>query len=191
MNTSLGGVSGELMTGETARWIYEHSADGTARFVLGTVGSNPLVCFGINPSTAKPGALDNTVKRVEKFATRNGYDSWTMLNVYPQISTDPQGLHMEYLPELKVENERHISEMIRGRTTLLAAWGNVITKRPYLRVLLYDIVQMTAAAGCRWLSLGELTTSGNPWHPLYRSGITALTAFDMDAYLAAPITERP
>jgi hypothetical protein len=66
------------------QWIYERSADGSARFVLGTVGVNPLVCFGINPSTAVPNAPDGTVARVSKFAV----DSWTMLNVYPQIATD-------------------------------------------------------------------------------------------------------
>ena len=70
------------------QWIYERSADGSARFVLGTVGVNPLVCFGINPSAAVPNAPDRTVARVGNFAVDNCYDSWTMLNVYPQIATD-------------------------------------------------------------------------------------------------------
>lgn len=55
-------------------------------------GENPLVCFGINPSTAVPNALDPTLKRVRRFAAENGYDSWTMLNVYPQIATNPKTL---------------------------------------------------------------------------------------------------
>lgn len=41
--------------------IYEHAADGSARFVLGTVCTHPLVRFGINPSTAAPNAPDRTV----------------------------------------------------------------------------------------------------------------------------------
>src|SRR5690606_29290625 len=59
----------------TQQWIYERSADATARFVLGTVGENPLVCFGINPSIAVPNAPDRTVGRVTRFAADNGFDS--------------------------------------------------------------------------------------------------------------------
>lgn len=112
---------------EEQQWIYEHTADGSARFVLGTVGENPLVCFGINPSTAKPGALDRTVNRVQNFATDNGFDSWTMLNVYPQISTDPKGMHLDHDAELTAENERHIAQAVQGRPALLAAWGGLVT----------------------------------------------------------------
>ncbi|MFR6424354.1 MAG: DUF1643 domain-containing protein, partial [Oscillospiraceae bacterium] len=48
---------------------------------------NPLICIGINPSTAQPGDLDNTLKSVERIALGNGYDSFTMFNVYPQRAT--------------------------------------------------------------------------------------------------------
>ncbi|WP_179561224.1 DUF1643 domain-containing protein [Microbacterium sp. AK009] len=88
-----------------AGWIYEHSADDSARFVLGTVGTNPLVCVGVNPSTARPNELDQTLRRVRGYAQRNRNDSWVMLNLYPQRSTDPDGLHRTYSPELKAENE--------------------------------------------------------------------------------------
>ena len=46
------------------RWLYERTIDNAARFVLGTIGANPLICFGINPSTAEPGNLDPTVNYV-------------------------------------------------------------------------------------------------------------------------------
>ena len=71
---------------------------------MGTVGVNPLVCLGINPTTALPNAMDRTVARVSKFAVDNaddnaddngddhgddhGDDSRTMLNVYPRIAID-------------------------------------------------------------------------------------------------------
>ncbi|MGA7146872.1 MAG: DUF1643 domain-containing protein [Microbacterium sp.] len=97
------------------RWIWKKTPDGTPRYVLGTVGENPLVCFGINPSTAVPNDLDPTVTRVSKFAERHGHDSWTMLNVYPQISTDPKGMHLALDPVLKAENERHIADHVGGR----------------------------------------------------------------------------
>lgn len=169
----------------TDGWTYEHDPTGSARFVLGTVGVNPLVCIGINPSTAAPNAPDRTIARVMRFAADNGFDSWTMLNVYPQISTDPQGLHTEFDGALKAENERHIARMVQGRPTLLAAWGGLIASRPYLRLLLRDILQVANDAGCEWMSLGDLTKNGHPRHPLYVRADAPLRPFDVDEYLRA------
>ena len=166
-----------------AGWIYEANDDNSARFVLGTVGTNPLICFGVNPSTAIPGVLDQTMRRVRGYAERNGFDSWMMFNVYPQRSTDPQGLHDVYTPELKAENERHIAEFIGGRKlTLLAAWGQPIRTRPYLRDLLTDIVSITAEASCDWVAIGDLTRTQHPRHPS-RGPYRPLQSFDMEAYL--------
>jgi hypothetical protein len=172
------------------QWVYEPSADGLARFVLGTVGENPLVCFGINPSTATPSALDRTVARVSRFAADNGYDSWTMLNVYPQISTDPKGLDRVYQADLKTENERTIARLLGERRsdqprTLLAAWGGLIESRAYLPRLLRDIVQLTANAGCDWVSLGQPTQRDHPRHPLYVKGSTPFKPFSADRYVQA------
>ncbi|WP_353808832.1 DUF1643 domain-containing protein [Agromyces sp. SYSU T00194] len=139
------------MPGDTVEqsWISETSTDNTARFVLGTVGRNPLVCIGVNPSTAAPGALDQTVTKVAGFASRNGYDSWVMLNLYPQRSTDPNGMHLKPDPDLQAQNERHIEGFIDGRAlSLLAAWGGLITKRPYLPRMLEGIVTIADRSSC-------------------------------------------
>lgn len=74
-------------------WIYEKNSDNTSRYVLGTVGTNPLICIGVNPSTAEPGNLDNTLKSVTRICEANGYDSWIMLNLYPQRATNPNEMH--------------------------------------------------------------------------------------------------
>lgn len=172
-------------TETVTEWIWERSADGTARFVLGTVGKNPLVCFGINPSTATPHSLDRTVNRVSKFAEREPFDSWIMLNVYPQISTDPKGMHLDYDLALKRENELHIARLIDGRPrTILAAWGNLIESRPYLWDAMRDIALIAELASSRWISLGEPTTSGHPRHPLYVKSTTPFIDFDIPNYLA-------
>ena len=63
-------------------WYYEPHTYLPYRYVLGRVGRHPLVCIGINPSTAQPGALDPTLKSVERLANANGFDSWIMFNVY-------------------------------------------------------------------------------------------------------------
>ena len=40
------------------QWIYEESDDKVLRYILGTKGKKPLICFGVNPSTASPNDLD-------------------------------------------------------------------------------------------------------------------------------------
>lgn len=166
--------------------IYENSADNSARFVLGVVGENPLVCVGVNPSTAIPGKPDRTVSAVMGFASRNGFDSWGMLNLYPQRSTNPRGMHLTSASELKAENERHIAEFIKGRQlTLLAAWGELIETRPYLSEMLKGIVSVTDASACEWVSIGDLLKSGHPRHPSRARHDWPLKSFDVRKYLRA------
>ena len=57
---------------DAAKWLYvpDHYAD--YRYILGTRGSDPLICIGINPSTAAPDDLDNTLKSVARIAQGNG-----------------------------------------------------------------------------------------------------------------------
>lgn len=171
--------------------LYEHTPDDAARFVLGTVGLNPLVCFGLNPSTASPMKLDLTVARVQEYAKRNDNDSWVMLNLYPQRSTDPSGMHDAHLPELKAANERHIATFIGGRTlTLLAAWGDRIKFRPYLPAMLNDIVKITDASFCNWLSIGAPLKAGHPRHPS-RGPYLRLQPFNLRSYLAPLLHNAP
>lgn len=166
-----------------SKWLYEHTTDNAARFVLGTIGANPLICFGINPSTAEPGNLDPTVNYVRRIATSNGYDGFVMLNVYPQRATDPNLLHKAFLPELKSLNELHIASLISSRElTLWAAWGGLIKKRPYLGALLQDIVSLPELQNCKWVSRGALTMGGHPHHPLYVKKECLFKPFDIQRY---------
>lgn len=55
--------------------MHVHNAGLSARFVLGAVGKNPLICVVVKPSTAAPRGPDLTVRMVMGFATRNGFDS--------------------------------------------------------------------------------------------------------------------
>ena len=68
-------------------WVYETNEDNSARFSLGQIfdkNGKTLLCFGINPSTACPTSLDNTIRKLISISKNNGYDNWIMLNVYPQ-----------------------------------------------------------------------------------------------------------
>ena len=39
---------------DAARWLYVPPYYTEYRYILGTRGANPLICIGINPSTAAP-----------------------------------------------------------------------------------------------------------------------------------------
>jgi len=169
-------------------WIYKHNDDNTARFILGTVGENSLVCFGINPSTAEPDKLDPTLIRIQKYADINGFDSWVMLNIYPQRATNPNHIHLTVDNDLHEQNILHISKILqRKNLTLLATWGVIIAMRTYFKKCLLDIAEIADKNECRWVALGK-TKDGHPYHPLTRAkGFklynTPLTDFNIREYL--------
>lgn len=144
-------------------WLCQESAGQRSRFVLWTFGANPLVCVGVNPSPTVPNDLDRTVSRLTDLAEARGFDSWVMLNLYPQRSTDPKGLMRIHEPKLKAENERHIANFIGGRQlTLLGARCGLMTRRPYPRTVLAGTFQITDATGCDWVSCGKSLAGGHP-----------------------------
>ena len=91
---------------DVTRWLYVPKVYGEYRYVLGTRGKHPLICMGINPSTAIPDRLDNTLKSVERIALANGFDSFLMFNVYAQRATDPDAMEPRCNARLHRENLR-------------------------------------------------------------------------------------
>lgn len=69
---------------DVSRWLYVPNTYSEYRYILGTRGQKPLICVGINPSTAAPDALDPTLQSAQRIALNNGYDSFLMFNVYAQ-----------------------------------------------------------------------------------------------------------
>ena len=57
---------------DAEKWLYVPDYYTDYRYILGTRGSDPLICIGINPSTAAPDDLDNTLKSVSRIAAGNG-----------------------------------------------------------------------------------------------------------------------
>ena len=100
-------------------WYYEPHTYQPYRYVLGRVGRRPLVCIGINPSTAQPGALDPTLKSVERLANANGFDSWIMFNVYPQRATNPNDMDKTPDRALCDENLRWLQAVLAQTLSLI------------------------------------------------------------------------
>jgi len=167
------------------KWIYAPNFYSEYRYILGTRGKNPLICIGINPSTAEPDNLDNTLKSVERIARGNGFDSFIMFNVYAQRATDPDAMEKCCNAMLHRENLaafRYVLS-ISEKPAVWAAWGAIIEKRAYLADCVRDMVAAGQDYGARWYCAGAITKKGHPHHPLYLRKDEKLKPFDVEAYL--------
>ena len=167
------------------RWLYVPNHYSEYRYILGTRGQMPLICMGINPSTAAPDALDPTLQSAQRIALANGYDSFLMSNVYAQRATRPDDMEPSCNPVLHAENRKAFRYLLSlsPAPALWAAWGNIIEKRGYLMDCLGDFAADAQAAGAKWFTAGPPLKSGHPHHPLYLKGTTPLLPFDIRAYL--------
>ena len=166
-------------------WLYAPNFYSEYRYILGTRGKNPLICIGINPSTAQPGDLDNTLKSVQRIALGNGFDSFIMFNVYAQRATDPDA--MEKTCNLRLHREnleafRYVLS-IGENPTVWAAWGTIIEKRDYLKDCVRDMIVAGEAVGAKWVCAGKCSKKGHPHHPLYLRKDEIIRPFDVAAYL--------
>lgn len=170
---------------DIAQWIYAPNFYCDYRYILGTRGKNPLICIGINPSTAQPGALDNTLKSVERIALGNGFDSFIMFNVYAQRATDPDAMEKQCNEMLHKENMKAFAYVlsVSQSPAVWAAWGTVIEKRDYLPQCLKDMLQLGEEYGANWYCAGPCSKKGHPHHPLYLRKDEKLKTFDIKAYL--------
>ena len=130
---------------DIGKWLYAPNFYSEYRYILGTRGEKPLICVGINPSTAKPGALDNTLKSVERIALGNGFDSFLMFNVYAQRATRPDDMERQCNMALHRENMEAFRYLLSiGKTPAVwAAWGAIIEKRGYLCHCVADMLAIS------------------------------------------------
>ena len=173
---------------DTRRWLYAPTTFLPYRYVLGVRCARPLVCIGINPSTADPTRLDPTLQSVNRIATGNGFDGFMMMNVYPQRATVPTDLDKACNPDLHRENLeafRYVLSQCDDTPTVWAGWGTLIEKRPYLYDCLRDMVAVGQEYGVRWVTAGKRSKAGHPHHPLYLRADSPLEDFDLEAYLNA------
>ena len=172
---------------DIGKWLYVPNFYSEYRYILGTRGEKPLICVGINPSTAAPDDLDNTLKSVERVARHNGYDSFIMFNVYAQRATNPDDMELTYNQALHGENMRAFEYALSldktGAPAVWAAWGTIIEKRDYLPACVRDMIALGRQYNARWYSAGKKSKKGHPHHPLYLRKDSLLEEFDVGGYL--------
>lgn len=173
---------------DSRKWLYVPDFYTEYRYILGTRGQNPLICIGVNPSTAAPDDLDNTLKSVSRIAEGNGFDSWIMFNVYAQRATRPEDMDRELNQALHRANmaafEYILQQVGQGlQPAVWAAWGTIIEKRPYLPGCVRDMVALGRRYNARWLCAGKRSAKGHPHHPLYLRKDEKTVDFDVEQYL--------
>ena len=170
---------------DIGRWLYAPPFYSEYRYILGTRGKKPLICIGINPSTAEPDNLDNTLKSVERIALGNGFDSFIMFNVYAQRATDPDTMEATCNIQLHRENMEAFRYVlsISENPAVWAAWGTIIEKRAYLPHCLADMLEAGRRYNAKWYCAGKVSKKGHPHHPLYLRKDEKLRPFDTEAYL--------
>ena len=181
-------LSGRSGGYDSQKWLYVPDFYTEYRYILGTRGQNPLICIGVNPSTAAPDDLDNTLKSVSRIAEGNGFDSWIMFNVYAQRATRPEDMDRELNQVLHRANmaafEYILQNVAKGlRPAVWAAWGTIIEKRPYLPGCVRDMVALGRRYNARWLCAGKRSAKGHPHHPLYLRKDEKTVDFDVEQYL--------
>lgn len=179
-------LSGKGDAYDSGKWLYVPDFYTEYRYILGTKGKNPLICIGINPSTAEPDKLDNTLKSVSRIADGNGFDSFIMFNVYAQRATRPDDMDRCMNEQLHNENMAAFEYILKNceeAPAVWAAWGTIIEKRGYLKDCVLDMVRIGQNYNARWLCAGKCSAKGHPHHPLYLKKDEKTVPFDIERYL--------
>ena len=168
-------------------WLYVPNFYSEYRYILGTRGKKPLICVGINPSTAAPNDLDPTLKSVQRVAQFNGYDSFIMFNVYAQRATKPDDMEQVCNAQLHAENMKAFNYALSlskdTAPAIWAAWGTIIEKRDYLPDCVRDMIDIGQSYGANWFSAGKKSKKGHPHHPLYLRKDSVLEPFNVAEYV--------
>ncbi len=177
----------EVVAYDKSKWLYVPNFYSDYRYILGTKGQNPLICIGINPSTAEPDRLDRTLQSVERISINNGFDSFIMFNVYAQRATNPDDMEQCFNSNLHSENMkafRYILKQSNYKPKIWAAWGSIIEKRDYLAPCVLDMVKIGKEYKSLWFTAGKRSIKGHPHHPLYLKSDSNLEVFsDVENYL--------
>lgn len=145
------------------------SPDRHYRYALSRVwGDGPMMLFiGLNPSTADETKLDPTMRRVLRFAQREGCGGMWMGNLFAIRATDPLDMRRHFSP-IGPDNDQWLLDMAHWcANKIVCGWGThggwLDREREVIRLL----------DGHKLHCLGQ-TKDGHPRHPLYLSSSTPL-----------------
>jgi hypothetical protein len=116
-----------------------------------------MAVIGLNPSTATATRDDPTVRRCIRFAIREGFGRFVMLNAFGYRSTDPAGLRAVRDP-VGPGNDGAIARAVGAAELTVFAWGT----HAALQDRHEAILRLVGPRHCF-----GVTKEGFPRHPLY------------------------
>ena len=170
MNKKITKVRPQYPIGEETNLCVPEKYNEYHRFLLGRLGTKPLVAVCMNPSAANEEYSDRTINRIINVSKKLGYDGWVVANVYPERATNASDLD-EFNPDLSEENVRLIMEFLleNGIDKVWGAWGNL--GQPSLVKGRDQLLVALSQNNIRVYTFAPLTKWGQPVHPLNRSVI--------------------
>lgn len=131
-----------------------------------------------NPSTADANVDDHTIRKCMGFASRWGYGSLSVINLFAYRSRYPDALRYVDDP-IGVENDASIERTLAKSHCLVCAWGcevhMAVKTRERVRTLLAQIHAKYPQLPI--MALG-LTKGGTPRHPLMLAYSTELVQYE-------------
>ncbi len=164
--------------------IYSNNNNDSWRYTLGKSGSRTLLTVGLNPSTATKEKSDTTVAKVEGAASRNGFDGFVMLNLYPVRSTNYNALPLTVDVAAFNENLDQIESLVAAKKNpvIWAAWGDSIFARTYFAESARQLIDRLDKHNVSWCHFGSLTGAGQPRHPSRLSYDWSFSPLELDVY---------
>lgn len=137
-----------------------------------------LCVMMLNPSTADGKVDDATIRKLIKFAMRQGYSGIMVVNLYAFRATKPEelfaALNLHGLPYVQgYENDRYIHRAVELCDDVLLAWGAqgaYLAQGSFYRGTIVRYIDEKNFFGPRRRKVYALnfTKSGEPVHPLYQ-----------------------
>lgn len=128
----------------------------------------PMAMFiGLNPSTANENKSDNTITKLCKVASHNGFGGFFMLNLFALVSPYPDDLKKCENPIM--DNDKYLMEYSEKSTKIIYCWGNFKEAQDRAR----QVAAMFPQPYCF-----VKNKNGSPKHPLYCKDESILIPFN-------------
>ena len=162
--------------------------DKNCRYLIRTVGEKPLICIGLNPSSATPSKTDNTFRRLQDIAKFNDFDSIIIVNLYPFLNTETYKKSSIVNKQEKI-NFQVISDIIQKlsismKLKVLFCWGDNIKNYENYNYNRRKVCQILENFSKDIYCL-KRTKENNPISPVFMKTNTTLQNFedDFESYL--------
>lgn len=162
--------------------------DENCRYLIGTVGEKPLICIGLNPSSATPSKTDNTFRRLQNIAKFNDFDSIIVFNLYPFLNSETYK-KSSIINEQEKINFQVISDIIQElsvfmKLKFLFCWGYNIKSYENYKCNRRKMCQILENFSKDIYCL-KRTKENNPISPVFMKTNTTLQNFedDFESYL--------